>query len=142
MTFSEDLGARQCRKCGIPKPRSEFSTRNKTGRKPAPYSWCRTCENESARERHRLVFDAVTAIKLERGCIDCGYRTDPAALEFDHLPGCEKLFSISQGCTTRSLEKVLAEIEKCEVVCANCHAIRTVTRSPWARPGRRRHALL
>lgn len=63
-------------------------------------------------------------MKTERGCVDCGYSEHPAALEFDHLPGTEKRFIISQG-YSRSREAVLAEIEKCEIVCANCHRIRT-----------------
>lgn len=68
----------------------------------------------------------INALKLERGCADCGYREHPAALQFDHVRG-EKLFPLSAG-RHRARRLVLAEIEKCDVVCANCHAIRTVTR--------------
>ena len=65
--------------------------------------------------------------KLSKGCVDCGYKGHPAALDFDHLPGSEKLFNVS-GRVARSADVVFAEMEKCEVVCANCHRIRTVTR--------------
>lgn len=59
-------------------------------------------------------------MKLERGCDRCGYRTSPAALDWDHKPGVVKSFQISQA-WSRSEEAILAEIEKCRLVCANCH---------------------
>lgn len=66
---------------------------------------------------------------MVRGCKDCGYAEHPHALDFDHLPGTEKLLTIGSGdSTTAPWDKVLAEIEKCEVVCANCHRIRTYER--------------
>lgn len=75
------------------------------------------------------VKDAVREMKLARGCTDCGYREHWAALEFDHLPGTEKLMQIAdmvrQG---KPWSEILAEIEKCEVVCANCHRVRTANR--------------
>jgi hypothetical protein len=74
----------------------------------------------------------VAAIKLSRGCADCGYRAHPAALEFDHLPGFEKRMPVAMivhRVTTRAALK--AEMAKCEVVCANCHRIRTWSRKQW-----------
>lgn len=68
-------------------------------------------------------------IKLAKGCSDCGYKEHPAALDFDHLPGTEKLFNIGTSIATKPLRVVLAEIEKCEVVCANCHRVRTAKRT-------------
>ena len=69
------------------------------------------------------------AIKLQRGCTDCGYRGHPAALDFDHRPGTEKKLGISHAIRRESsLEKILAEVAKCDVVCANCHRIRTWNR--------------
>lgn len=66
----------------------------------------------------------VRDIKLARGCKDCGYCGHPDALEFDHLR--DKKFTIAEG--RRNVDKLLEEIEKCEVVCANCHRIRTANR--------------
>jgi hypothetical protein len=66
--------------------------------------------------------------QLEKGCMDCGYKAHPAALEFDHLPGTEKLFNIGEQIGSYSREKLWEEIAKCDVVCANCHAIRTANR--------------
>jgi hypothetical protein len=67
-------------------------------------------------------------IKTKRGCADCGYNSHHAALDFDHLPGTEKLFTVS-AMARRSWRLVLEEIRKCEVVCANCHRIRTYERA-------------
>ena len=57
--------------------------------------------------------------------MDCG-ESDPLVLEFDHLR--DKSFAISRGWADRGWESILREIEKCEVVCANCHRRRTLTR--------------
>ncbi len=65
--------------------------------------------------------------KLERGCADCGYDADPVALEFDHLPGAEKVNKVSAMVNMR-LDTLIEEMEKCDVVCSNCHRIRTWNR--------------
>lgn len=63
----------------------------------------------------------------EHPCVDCG-ETDPLVLQFDHVRG-EKIEIISRlAHHTRSLKVIEAEIAKCEVVCANCHARRTAER--------------
>ena len=56
-------------------------------------------------------------------CIDCGKRYPPYVMDFDHVNG-EKKFNVGKF-GALSTERVLAEIAKCEVVCANCHRIRT-----------------
>lgn len=58
--------------------------------------------------------------------MDCGYRGHPAALEFDHRDGRESKTIGSMCYSSRNL--ILMEIDKCDVVCANCHAIRTYVR--------------
>lgn len=76
-------------------------------------------------------------LKLERGCVNCGYSRHPAALEFDHLPGSEKSKDIAALISYgKPWSVVLAEIEKCEVVCANCHRERTAARDPRWNQGR------
>ena len=70
---------------------------------------------------------ALGAYKIEKGCVDCGYNADHRALEFDHLPGNEKKRTVG-SMMYHSWEHIWAEVVKCEVVCANCHAIRTMDR--------------
>jgi hypothetical protein len=60
-------------------------------------------------------------------CIDCG-EADPVVLEFDHLDPALKEFNIGQALSHRAWSSIVAEIEKCEVVCSNCHRRRTARR--------------
>jgi len=70
--------------------------------------------------------ERVAAYKLSKGCADCGYANDHRALQLDHLPGTTKVDDVSSLVSARALwHRIQAEMEKCEVVCANCHAIRT-----------------
>jgi hypothetical protein len=52
-------------------------------------------------------------------------------LEFDHLA--DKSFDIGQALSYRNWQSILDEIEKCEVVCANCHRRRTARRNGTVR---------
>lgn len=54
-------------------------------------------------------------------CNICGYHKTNSALEFHHINAEEKLYGISSNGTCHDLEKDLAEIKKCILVCANCH---------------------
>lgn len=69
--------------------------------------------------------------KEQQGCIDCGESYPYWMLEFDHLPGHKKVGNPYQLAREFSLAKGWEEIAKCDVVCANCHKIRTYTRNPW-----------
>jgi LSD1 subclass zinc finger protein len=71
----------------------------------------------------RAVREWLAAYKLKLGCVDCGYNTNAAALQFDHEG--PKLAAISE--LRSSKERILAEIKrgKCKVRCANCHAVKT-----------------
>jgi len=61
-------------------------------------------------------------------CSDCGETFPPVAMDFDHVRG-EKKFNVSEAVWGRyNLENVLEEINKCELVCANCHVLRTISR--------------
>jgi hypothetical protein len=91
-------------------------------------SYCRPCSSVRDQRRRAARRAELDAIKLARGCTDCGYNVHPAALQFDHLPGTEKRFDIGKSGIGVSRAKRDAEIAKCEVVCANCHAIRTAER--------------
>ncbi len=62
-------------------------------------------------------------------CTDCKGSFDPVCMDFDHLPGFEKFQEVSvMACGTYSRKTILAEIAKCELVCSNCHRLRTKSR--------------
>jgi hypothetical protein len=71
-------------------------------------------------------------IKTDNGCESCGYNANPAALQFDHIDPDTKLISASGrrvnpgSMLSYSQTKIFAEIAKCRILCANCHAIHTV----------------
>lgn len=79
--------------------------------------------------RMRIYQDSIWWYKSLHPCVDCG-ETDPIVLEFDHVRG-EKLKKVS---TFQSRRSAWAEIQKCDVVCANDHARREWERRHGLRP--------
>ncbi len=78
--------------------------------------------------RKKRLREQVKEYKLEKGCTDCGYREHYAALDFDHI-GDDKFKGVSRMVDAGySWKRIKQEIDKCEVVCANCHRIRTTDR--------------
>lgn len=87
-------------------------------------------------QRQAEMYGRVNAIKLDRGCADCGYSAHAVALDFDHVNG-DKLTNVASLVGRLAPWPLIeAEIAKCEVVCANCHRVRTVARR-YARAERR-----
>jgi len=68
----------------------------------------------------------INTLKTETPCTDCGSRFPPECMDFDHLDGEVKLNNagtmVAHG---YSRESIMSEIAKCEIVCSNCHRIRT-----------------
>jgi hypothetical protein len=133
---------RKCYRCHEVKPLEDFAWRRKG--KNERDSFCRPCRSAYGREhyeanRQRYIDQARAskeALRLERTrylieffkrnpCTDCG-ESDPIVLEFDHLR--DKSFSIGTKLTQFRWQRILDEIKKCEVVCANCHRRRTAER--------------
>ena len=80
--------------------------------------------NERNRRR-REQFRKVVLEAKDRPCADCGIKYPPFVMDFDHVTGSKK-FNISVATNSASsLKSLLAEIDKCEVVCSNCHRFRT-----------------
>ena len=68
-------------------------------------------------------------VKRFFGCADCGVK-DFRVLDFNHLPQFEKSFGIGLAARqSMSIERLKEEIRKCEVVCSNCHRIRSYKRA-------------
>ena len=75
--------------------------------------------------------------KEGRPCSDCGAIYHPAAMHWDHRPGTAKVTEVSHLVRRASRGAALKEIRKCDLVCANCHAVRTYERQRGvAQPGR------
>lgn len=88
-------------------------------------------KNERKRKLIPILVELTNKIKLESGCVDCGYNHNPIALQFDHVVG-KKHKSISRMISDcANLEKIKEEIKKCEVRCANCHTIIGSKRGSW-----------
>jgi hypothetical protein len=119
---------RVCTSCARTTPEAHFRP---VGPRPATRysSQCSDCMNRKYAKRYDAARRALLeTYKIALGCADCGYIANAAALQFDHLPGNEKLFTVSEEVAWRPMAVVWAEIAKCDVVCARCHAIRTVAR--------------
>ena len=83
------------------------------------------------REHKQRLRDAVSKIKSEQGCAICGYNKHPAALQFDHLDPTTKEFNVGSAVSNSfGWSRIQAEIEKCRVLCANCHAIHSYDNLP------------
>lgn len=130
--MTDGSGWRWCPSCGEHKRPEEFyaDTVRKNRAKPTPRVKCRQCTRAQMRARYADRSKFVDEYKLASGCVDCGWAGHPRALEFDHLPGSVKSANIASmvAHTTYSLDDIRAEMAKCEVVCANCHRIRTYNR--------------
>jgi len=83
---------------------------------------CRKCTVDAVDKRRRVL--KLKAIEYKGGKCQgegCGYFKCPDALEFHHLDPKEKDFSISNTGVTRSWDKIKIELDKCLLLCANCH---------------------
>jgi hypothetical protein len=82
-------------------------------------------------KRRRDAVLAVKDYKESKGCLECGEK-DPIVLELDHRDPSVKKFNVSDA-TRRgfSMKNIMLEVEKCDVLCANCHRRRTHKQFGW-----------
>lgn len=131
---------KRCNKCGEDKPVEEFA-KNKA-KKDGLQGMCRGCkkttdhihhknnresQNERNRANVRIRSSYINELKSVP-CLDCNRTFIPFAMDFDHVRGV-KIDDISvmvRNCVTMNV--LIAEIAKCEIVCAVCHRIRTYNR--------------
>jgi hypothetical protein len=69
---------------------------------------------------------------LTHPCVDCG-ESDPVVLEADHVG--DKSYDVSRMIQGWSWNRILQELKKCEIVCANCHRRRTAKSQGWFKNG-------
>jgi len=90
---------------------------------------CRLCQREINSAIRKPRQDYADAVKLAAGCADCGIHSEhPEIYDFDHLGHEAKVNTVSALMTKGTWDEFVAEIAKCEVVCSNCHRIRTRVR--------------
>ena len=135
---------KHCNTCGQDRPTSEFSKhRNRLQSK------CRPCNREYQRghyQRNKAVYIAkawiwtsarrtenvlkILVYLKDHPCVDCG-ESDPIVLQFDHVRG-EKTRELSDMLSSgANWARILQEIGKCEVRCANCHWRRHAKEIGW-----------
>ena len=135
------MNTKCCSKCKEIKPIDDFAKRDREGLKR--HSRCKTCFNEytkahykkntqlyldKAKRHNSKYFKETGEIIFQKKsvpCADCKIYYHPHAMDFDHLR--DKLYNV--GTLRCYSKKVLnTEIDKCEVVCAVCHRLRTLER--------------
>lgn len=80
---------------------------------------------ERASRRRRELRQIVRELK-ERPCKDCGVSYPYFVMDFDHRDPALKLINPNAMATRGwAIERIRAELEKCDVVCSNCHRVRT-----------------
>lgn len=141
-----------CTKCFIEKPEADFFIKDKqSGRLHAQCKACYKAHRVSyysahyskyhaeylnrAKARREMLRNEFRRNMLEylkkQACTICG-ESDIRVLEFDHLNPSEKSFNVSQAVRLGiKWSEVLLELEKCRVLCANCHKRHTASQAGW-----------
>lgn len=135
---------KECSDCQNTLPESEFNLASSKSARLQPY--CRECQSAHQKEwyqknknrRKRQVNQQRKELRLKLKeildkikdvpCKDCNQKYNPWQMDFDHLKDKKaNVGELANGCY--SVEVVLEEVAKCEVVCANCHRDRTHKRN-------------
>lgn len=135
-----------CIRCSLVKPLTDF---HRHAGRDGHQRWCKTCRREYDKERWAADAARHLAVRVDRkrrnamwlwemkrskACADCGLSFHPVAMQWDHV-GTDKVINISRAVNDGwSRDRILTELTKCELVCANCHAIRTYTRKRHTDP--------
>lgn len=121
-----DDPVKTCIRCKSPKDRSQFYGHRKT---------CRECFLSELSPRTRgsrlnSTLEKVVDYLQKHPCAHCGEK-NILCLDFHHTDPSQKEYKIS-AIKSRSWEKMLAEIDKCEVLCSNCHRKVTAKQRNWS----------
>ena len=138
---------KRCSKCLTERPESEFYHRKSIKRFGELYEKCKACMRARGRlyyqnnrtsqlplaikRRHKAyaIKRAYIEDVKDRPCVDCRQKFPSCAMDFDHRGSENKLGNVSRITVQNwSLERIKKEIEKCDIVCANCHRVRTRNR--------------
>ena len=94
-----------------------FYIRKQSGK---PHAWCKKCNDKIAYQRQKEIKQKAVDYKGGKCCV-CGYNRYAGALEFHHLDAQTKDYNISD-LKSYSMNKIKSELDKCILVCRNCHA--------------------
>lgn len=123
--YNTVMDYRICKICGEEKPLNEFARAGLIKGVVYFRYKCIPCYSKFKGIRKAAIRDKYYDLKKDLKCCQCG-NTDFRVLEFDHKDRKEKSFSVAEGLKRGySLAKLKSEIEKCQVLCANCHRIKT-----------------
>lgn len=138
---------KKCSKCLQNKSIFEFYQRKTGLRKGEFYEKCKICmksrgvkyylqnhdrqlmlANKRRKKAYFLKRDFIVKTK-DKPCADCGKKYPFYVMDFDHRDYHIKTREVSYMFTRNwSLDKIMVEVDKCDIVCANCHRIRTYQR--------------
>ena len=110
-----------CTKCNIERPIDNFHiSQIRTNHERVRYSCCKQCKGKKAALLHKSL--KTKAVQLMGGqCLDCKGTFPESVFEFHHLEPEHKDVGIAK---LRSWPKIIRELAKCVMLCANCHRIR------------------
>lgn len=108
-----------CKLHGITKHTKFKAGKSKSGNQTFRYR-CKKCQIEAVEKRRKKL--KLLAVNYKGGkCEKCNYNKYIGALEFHHVNPKEKEFNISHDGCTYSWKRVKKELDKCILVCSNCH---------------------
>src|SRR5262249_17052462 len=112
-----------CRYCLISQEESSFEVARVVKDRVYRRRKCRKCKLETQALRKAKIRRWVEDYKKTHPCARCGF-SDFRALEFHHRSSGEKDFNVGDMIRSGlSVASIQAEMEKCDVLCANCHRI-------------------
>ena len=108
-----------CTKCGKELSLDQFNWRDKS--KGTRRSECKTCHNNYMKQKYKEKQVVVQELKAQCSCAKCGDKRG-YVLDYHHINPNEKEEGVARMVSNNyTLNKVYNEIEKCVVLCANCH---------------------
>lgn len=112
----------RCKYCKEEKPNGQFEVAKTTPDKVYRRLRCKSCKQALQNKRRRKIYDWLCDLKRTFKCSVCAF-SDWRALDFHHVDPALKDRAVA-CLITFSKKRILLEIEKCTVLCANCHRIR------------------
>lgn len=139
---------KNCSKCGESKSLENFYKRKIGLRSGQYYEKCKDCYKNRGREyyfknrekqlglakkrKQKYIHERKNFFEVikNKPCADCGKSYSPWVMDFDHRDAKLKLGNVSKLAMRKfwSIDRIKLEIEKCDLVCANCHRERTYRR--------------